>query len=95
MSTNINIFTFLYSTVRAAIRLGGLLFIFSCLVIYSQNPQWIVYTTTNSGLPSNNIFPIAIDTNNIKWIGTSQGLAKFDGANWIVFDTSNSPLPEQ
>ncbi|RPI14527.1 MAG: T9SS C-terminal target domain-containing protein [Ignavibacteriae bacterium] len=91
MSINKNIFTILYSLARAAI----LLFIFSCLVIYSQNPQWIVYTTTNSGLPSNNIFPIAIDTNNIKWIGTSQGLAKFDGANWTIYDTSNSPLPEQ
>jgi ligand-binding sensor domain-containing protein len=65
-----------------------LLFNFS----YSQNPQWVVYNTTNSGLPGNFIGGIIIDTNNIKWIGTNNGLARFDGNQWLVFDTTNSPV---
>lgn len=60
--------------------------------IYSQN-QWRVFTTQNSGLPDNSIRAIAIDTNNNKWIGTINGLAKYDGNTWTVFDTSNSPMP--
>ena len=27
-------------------------------------------------------------------IGTSNGLVKFDGINWIVYDTTNSALPD-
>jgi len=42
----------------------------------------------------NAFYSIAIDENNIKWIGTKiGGLVKFDGVEWTVFDTKNSPLP--
>ena len=59
--------------------------------IYSQNPEWVVYNTSNSGLPSDTVNAIAIDGNGNKWIGTyDRGLAKFDGTNWTVYDTSNS-----
>lgn len=54
--------------------------------------QWTVYTTGNSGLPSNGIASIAFDTNNVKWIGTDNGLAKFDGRNWTIYDTNDSPI---
>ena len=27
------------------------------------------------------------------WVGTSSGLAKFDGASWTVFNEENSGLP--
>jgi len=37
---------------------------------------------------------IAIDGSGSTWIGTyGGGLAKFDGTNWTVYDTSNSGLP--
>jgi ligand-binding sensor domain-containing protein len=37
---------------------------------------------------------IAIDAQGNKWIGTlTKGLAKFDGVNWTVYNTSNSGLP--
>ena len=26
------------------------------------------------------------------WIGTQNGIAKFDGNNWTVYDETNSPL---
>jgi len=41
------------------------------------------------------LFPessIAVDSLGNKWIGTSKGLAKFDGITWTVYTTSNSGL---
>jgi len=68
--------------------------IISISVLYAQNPEWINYTTSNSGLPDNYILSIAIDGSGNKWIGTySGGLAKFDGTTWTVYTTSNSGLP--
>ena len=43
--------------------------------------------------PHNIITAIAIDREGNKWIGTYNGLAKFDGVNWTVYNTSNSGLP--
>jgi sugar lactone lactonase YvrE len=46
-------------------------------------------------LPSNYVNAIAIDGQGNKWIGTwDGGLAKFDGVNWTVYNTSNSGLPD-
>jgi ligand-binding sensor domain-containing protein len=45
-------------------------------------------------LPNNYVYAIAIDGEGNKWIGTyGGGLAKFDGVNWTVYNTSNSGLP--
>ncbi len=42
----------------------------------------------------NNIYCITIDTAGNKWIGTGGGgMGKFDGTNWTVYTSSNSPLP--
>jgi hypothetical protein len=60
---------------------------------FSQT-RFIIYDTSNSGLPDNKVYAIAIDTQSNKWIGTAfGGLAKFDGVNWTVYKTSNSNLP--
>jgi ligand-binding sensor domain-containing protein len=56
--------------------------------------NWTVYNTSNSGLPNDWVWAIAIDLEGNKWIGTlGGGLAKFDGINWTVYNTSNSGLP--
>jgi len=58
--------------------------------IYSQqNPSWMHFNTDNSDLPSNTIQAIVVDSNDVKWIGTNNGLSRFDGINWHTFDTSN------
>jgi hypothetical protein len=54
-------------------------------------------------LPSNRVRAIAIDGQENLWVGTETywngstdvngGLAKFDGMNWTVYNTSNSNLP--
>ena len=63
-------------------------------IVKFDGVNWTVYDTTNSGLPSNFVRTITIDSQGNKWIGTVYGgLAKFDGANWTVYNTSNSGLP--
>ncbi|CUU08034.1 Por secretion system C-terminal sorting domain-containing protein, partial [Candidatus Thermokryptus mobilis] len=56
---------------------------------------WTIYNASNSGLPSNYINAIAIDGQDNLWIGTEEGLAKFDGVNWTVYNSSNSGLPSK
>jgi ligand-binding sensor domain-containing protein len=54
----------------------------------------INYQSSNSEIPENNVFAIAIDKSGNKWIGHSdQGLTKFDGTNWTPFNPSNSGIP--
>ena len=54
--------------------------------ITQPNSEWIVYNTSNSGLPDGMVTSLAIDKNGNKWIGTGEGLAKFDGVNWTVYN---------
>jgi len=44
-------------------------------------------------LPNNKVTTIAIDDFGNKWIGTDNGLAKYDDLNWTVYNKSNSGLP--
>jgi len=87
------------------IRVIILVFIFNCnflaQTILSKN--WHLYTRENSPLPSNNITALLYDwENNVYWIGCGWefsgndtikgGLVKFDGNNWTIFNSSNSPI---
>ena len=57
--------------------------------------HWSVYSTTNSGLPNDDIRSLVIDQSGNVWVGTyGGGLAKFDGRSWSVYNTSNSGLPD-
>ncbi len=53
------------------------------------------YTLMNTGLQSLNIPSIAVDGNGVKWMGTSFGLVRFDGTDWTIYNTTNSPLTSQ
>ncbi len=52
---------------------------------------WTMYTTAD-GLPWNFITALSVDTNNIVWIGTQNGLSKFDGTTFTNFTVQNSAL---
>lgn len=67
-------------------------FTFGSFFIYAQ-PVVQNFNTSNSPLPFNTIRCIAIQGQK-KWFGTDAGLATFDGINWEVFTTSNSPLTD-
>ena len=42
-------------------------------LLNAQNPQWIIYNMSNSGLTDDYVNSIAFDGNGSKWIGTYQG----------------------
>jgi streptogramin lyase len=55
---------------------------------------WIDYQTSNSDIPTNVLTAIAVDHNNIKWIGTQdKGLIRFDEISFTNFDITNSSIP--
>ncbi len=47
-----------------------------------EGGQWRIYTARD-GLPSNRTYGLTVDGNNI-WVGTYDGIAKFDGNAWSV-----------
>lgn len=51
-----------------------------------------ILSRVNSGLPSVVITSIAVDKAGTKWIGTDQGLVRYDKTGWTIFDSSNSLL---
>ena len=48
---------------------------------------WSHFDTLNSNIPSNLVRTIAIDKRNIIWIATNKGIGRYDGNNWIKYDT--------
>jgi ligand-binding sensor domain-containing protein len=51
---------------------------------------------TADGLPENSALAIARTPDGYLWIGTEEGLARFDGVRFTVFDHSNEPaLPSK
>ena len=56
--------------------------------------EWVDYQVFNSGIQSNSLTAIAVDNNNIKWIGTlDKGLIKYNEVNFINYSTLNSLIP--
>ena len=55
---------------------------------------WTHYNSENSGLPHDVMHCIAIDENDVMWIGTGYGgLTRFDGQNWYSYNYGNSNIP--
>jgi len=73
----------------------NVLFIYFQFVCWDANSQIIVdvYDTSNSGLVSNSVEDIVIDSQNIIWVATTSGLSKFDGVTWTTYNDVNSGLP--
>ncbi len=47
--------------------------------------------TTENGLPQNTVQAIVQTQDGYLWIGTQEGLVRFDGLNFTVFDKENTP----
>lgn len=59
-------------------------------LVKHNGSTWTVYTTTTTpALPSNYITALAKDASNNIWIGSRAGLTKFDGTNFITYNTTN------
>ena len=65
-------------------------------IVFSQNPEWLNFTSFNSGLPDNKITALAVNNQQDIWIGTySQGLAKLSKdaeKKWTIYNKNNSGL---
>jgi ligand-binding sensor domain-containing protein len=55
---------------------------------------WVDYQTFNSDIQSNSLTAIAIDNDNVKWIGSlDQGLIRYDETSFISYNMTNSSIP--
>lgn len=70
------------------------LFLLAAFQFASAQSIWTFYNTGNSVLPDNSIRAIEQDKLGNIWIGTDNGLAKYDGTNFTIIDSSNSGLAE-
>jgi len=52
----------------------------------------IGYWNDETGLPQNNVRSILQTKDGYTWIGTEEGLARFDGVKFTLFNESNTPL---
>src|SRR4030095_6055154 len=46
---------------------------------------------TDDGLPQNNVHALAQSEDGYLWVGTHEGLARFDGARFVMFDEKLAP----
>ena len=51
--------------------------------------------TQEHGLPQDTVRAIAQTKDGYLWLGTDEGLAQFDGYDFVVFNKENGALPEQ
>lgn len=53
--------------------------------LLAQNTPYFIRFSTTEGLPSNNLGPMANDPDGFLWVGTRNGLARFDGQRFVPF----------
>ncbi len=53
----------------------------------STTPATMLDYTTANGLAANWVLSIVVDAQGNKWIGTENGVSKFDGTNWTTLHT--------
>ena len=68
------------------------------ILFYSSNISGQNYFTENftidAGLPSNTVRAIFKDSRGLMWIGTASGLCRFDGREFIIYNSSNGLAAE-
>lgn len=69
------------------------MFLFFTLPALAQVNAFTVFDTTNSGIHDNAIHAVLAESNGLVWVGTDNGLARFDGSTWVIYDSVNSDLP--
>jgi len=76
-------------------RLVGLALIGFSMVAstgFTKVPEFLVNTwTAEEGLKNSSITAIAQTADGYLWVGTYNGLARFDGENFLTFDPANTP----
>ncbi len=55
--------------------------------------KWTPYSNVDTWMPSQYVNSVAFQADGVAWIGTGEGLIRFDGTNTQVFNMSNAPFP--
>lgn len=61
-------------------------FLFTIIKVQGQNFQNF---TTTEGLPDNFVLGIAVDTNNVKWVATANGVGRYNDTVWTSYHTTD------
>ncbi len=76
--------------------LVGLILI-TCSILWGLDPEMDIrqYNAevflTENGLPQSSVLSIIQTSDGYLWMGTYEGIARFDGIHFRIFDTSNTP----
>jgi ligand-binding sensor domain-containing protein len=54
--------------------------------------NWIVYTAAGSGIPSDMVSDVAVQSVSNVYLATPKGLAHYDDGTWTTYDTANSGI---
>lgn len=55
--------------------------------------EWVTYDTGNSPLPDQTVWAACVDSSDVVWFSTLEGIASFDHGEWTVYTTENSGIP--
>jgi ligand-binding sensor domain-containing protein len=61
-----------------------LLFFWFISSVFSQEPEWITFNTSNSGLPNNSVGALVIDGAGTIWVASRPELVSFSWSEWTV-----------
>jgi ligand-binding sensor domain-containing protein len=82
--------THLIPLFRALLRQSALLCLVVATAIAQYSPYRFDHWTTDDGLPQNTVTSVVQTRDGYLWLTTLDGLARFDGVRFTVFDKSNS-----
>ena len=54
--------------------------------------EWTQFTESNYGFPGGIVRSVTVTSDNVKWIGSTAGLFRYDGTNWSVFPLEEGGL---
>ena len=70
---------------------AALLCLWTTAVFAQNRPYHVDHWTTDNGLPQNTVRAIVQTRDGYLWLTTFDGLARFDGVRFTVFNKSNTP----
>jgi ligand-binding sensor domain-containing protein/signal transduction histidine kinase len=76
---------------RASLRQSALLCLLAATAFAQSSSYRFDHWTTDNGLPQNTVRAIVQTRDGYLWLTTFDGLARFDGVRFTIFDKSNTP----
>ncbi len=76
---------------RWALMTAPLLCLLAAPAVAQKRPYQVDHWTTDNGLPQNTVRAIVRTRDGYLWLTTFDGLARFDGVHFTVFDKRNTP----